>query len=36
MSPLRLAAERLGSCAAEATVLQAAPTECPWTEDVCV
>lgn len=35
MSPLRLAGERLGSCAAEAMALQAAPTECPWTEDVC-
>lgn len=40
MSPLRLAGQRLGSCAVTqwATVLQAAPTftECPWTEDVCV
>jgi len=40
MSPLRLAEERLGSCAVKqsATALQAAPTftECPWTEDVCV
>lgn len=39
MSPLRLAGERLGSCAVKqwATALQAAPTftECPWTEDVC-
>lgn len=39
MSPLRLARERLGSCAVKqwATALQAAPafTECPWMEDVC-
>ena len=40
MSPLRLAEERLGSCAVKqsASALQASPTftECPWTEDVCV
>lgn len=38
MSPLRLAGQRLGSCAVKqpATALQAAPTftECPWTEEV--
>lgn len=40
MSPLRLAEERLGSCAVKqsASALQASPTftECPWMEDVCV
>lgn len=38
MSPLRLAGQRLGSCAVKqpVTALQAAPTftECPWTEEV--